>query len=250
MSFSDFNFTVYHFNYTESTNIHALEAIHAKKAKNGDIFWTDYQTKGKGQRGGFWKANKGENLLFSLVLEPNLSVEKQFYLSMIAALSVHDLLLHIGIEKVKVKWPNDVLVDGKKIAGILIENSLQGSKINYSIIGIGLNVNQVDFKEVDRKATSIALELHSEHRVKTIFGLWQDAFRPYYDWYLSNAWEKIKDYYLKSLFAYQTPYRFKDDSGEFIASIIGIEESGKLLLRKNSEIRSYNLKEVKFIAEV
>ncbi|NIJ52009.1 biotin--[acetyl-CoA-carboxylase] ligase [Dyadobacter arcticus] len=139
-----------------STNDIAAEIVHAGLFTEGTVVITDNQLKGRGQRGTTWVANPGENLTFSIILTPEfLPVSDQFLISQITALAIRSYV-HNYIENVRVKWPNDILANKKKICGILIENGIQGMKLKSSVIGIGLNVNQLDFKE-DR-ATSLSLE--------------------------------------------------------------------------------------------
>lgn len=112
---------------------------------HGDVVVAEVQTAGRGQRGNRWESTEGENLTFSMVLKPTfLPVANQFLLSEAVALAVADALAEYGIAA-QVKWPNDIYVDGRKIAGILIENDIMGATMSRSIIGIGLNVNQTTF---------------------------------------------------------------------------------------------------------
>ena len=134
---------------TPSTNTWAKE--HADTLRHGDIVVTHCQSAGRGQRGNSWEAEPGKNLTFSLFLEPHLiSPANQFLISEIVAIAVVNAVRRalaeaVDSHRVKVKWPNDIYVDNHKIAGILIEHSLQSGKIAYTIAGIGLNVNQTAF---------------------------------------------------------------------------------------------------------
>jgi BirA family biotin operon repressor/biotin-[acetyl-CoA-carboxylase] ligase len=246
MSSGNIQFRLIHFKQLTSTNIHALAEIDAKNAKEGNLYWTDYQTRGKGQRGSFWKANRAENLLMSLVLEPMIRPEKQFYLSMIAALSVKQLLDTLAVPHTEIKWPNDILIDGEKVAGILIENSIGQNCINATVLGIGINVNQSEFQEFDRKATSLYLKTTKKHRILKLIKNWQAIFDRLYGLLQKNEFEKLRTAYLNSLYGYQIPLKFEDARGHFTAQIIGVEESGKLLLRQGNEVHSYDFKELKF----
>ncbi|MDQ2657225.1 MAG: biotin--[acetyl-CoA-carboxylase] ligase, partial [Bacteroidota bacterium] len=126
-----------------STNTLALEIGQQSPAKEGTVVITDHQTAGKGQRGNTWDAEPRQNLTFSLVLKPGfLPVNKQFYLNIVISLGLYDYLKEKTSDTVYIKWPNDILVHGKKISGILIENQLKGMQISNSIAGIGFNLNQ------------------------------------------------------------------------------------------------------------
>ncbi|MFI5140988.1 MAG: biotin--[acetyl-CoA-carboxylase] ligase [Bacteroidia bacterium] len=122
----------------ESTNTYATNLIKEIQVAEGTIVFTHNQTKGRGQVGNTWQAETGKNLTFSMVLHPNfLAVEKQFYLSKITSLAVFGMLtefLNTSLYDIKIKWPNDILVNDKKIAGILIENILRGNFLQSSVM--------------------------------------------------------------------------------------------------------------------
>jgi len=129
----------------DSTNNFAAQLVSDGLCQNGAIVLADYQTQGKGQRGNEWVSNKGENILMSIVYQPEqLKVSEQIKLNWGTSLAIISFLDDYGINA-KVKWPNDILVENQKIGGILLENHLLNSIVNTSIIGIGVNVNQIDF---------------------------------------------------------------------------------------------------------
>lgn len=151
---------IYKYDTLNSTNTTAMGAEYG----HGDVVVADRQTAGRGQRGNRWEAAVGQNLTFSVVVEPlHLAPGEQFVLSMIAALAVYDTLGELGI-CARLKWPNDVYVGDAKIAGILIENQLMGAHaINKSVIGVGLNVNQREFVQMEVMPTSVALCAAGSH---------------------------------------------------------------------------------------
>ena len=122
----------------------------------GAVIYTDHQISGKGQRGNYWEDEAGKNILMSLLLKPRkLPIKYQYFLNLIAGLAVLDMLReHLRGEHLTLKWPNDVYVGKRKIAGILIENNLVGGIIDASVVGIGLNVNQ----EIALPASAISLK--------------------------------------------------------------------------------------------
>ena len=139
----------------DSTNDEARR--HISDIDNLSVLSALEQTAGRGQRGNRWTSRPGENLTFSIVLKsPVLMADDHFALNEIAALSVTDFLSIYGI-KAEIKWPNDIYVDGRKICGILIENSFRGKSISTSIIGIGLNINQRNFDVNLPNPTSMVL---------------------------------------------------------------------------------------------
>ena len=142
---------------TKSTNDDALLAARSG-APHGSVFVADEQTAGRGRRGHVWLAAPGENLLFSLLLRPKLELPQASALTLAIGLALRDVVKkRIGVD-VALKWPNDLLVDGKKLAGVLVESQLQGDRLQAVVVGIGLNVASRQFpEEIAARATSLAL---------------------------------------------------------------------------------------------
>lgn len=142
----------------QSTNSYAIELLKNVNPIEGTTIYTTHQTQGRGQRGNAWISEPGRNIAVSLIIKPSfLSLDKLFYLYIISALAVHDLmaeLLDSSQFDIKIKWPNDILVNSKKIAGILNENIISNGVVNTSIVGIGMNLNQTNFEGL-QTATSI-----------------------------------------------------------------------------------------------
>ena len=213
--------------------------------KPGQVIMADFQGEGRGQRGTKWLSDTGKNLLISVYLEfDNLSAVNQSALMQYSALSICQALQSMGIPA-QIKWPNDILVHGKKICGVLIENQLHGSKIKNSVIGIGLNVNQDDFS--DLKATSIKNELKAEQNRMEILGNLLQYFNQLIDVLLIDL-QNIKSPYLNNLYKYKTPSKFQNSTlGQFEAQIIDVNENGKLVLSYKNEILEFDLKEIIFL---
>ncbi|TAD81687.1 MAG: biotin--[acetyl-CoA-carboxylase] ligase [Bacteroidetes bacterium] len=130
----------------DSTNLHAMRQIHARMAEHGTVFFTTHQTAGRGQRGKQWHGNPNDNLALSAVLRTqDLAKTHQFKLSAAMALATRQLVANHINQAVSIKWPNDIYVGSKKIAGILIENIIQAATWRWSVVGLGLNVNQTKF---------------------------------------------------------------------------------------------------------
>ena len=158
----EFTNNIKHFKEVESTNVLALNYIKENDLQSSVIFTADFQNFGRGQQLSKWESNKGDNLLISIALKMDLSLENQFNLCVNTSLSISDVLSYYNIENVSVKWPNDIVVKDKKICGILIENKVRGQKITHSVLGIGLNINQTKFKIFNQIATSFKLESNSD----------------------------------------------------------------------------------------
>ncbi|MEE1168368.1 MAG: biotin--[acetyl-CoA-carboxylase] ligase, partial [Alistipes sp.] len=143
---------IYHIEQTTSTNDEARRDVY----DHLDAIWSEHQTAGRGQRGHTWHSVEGENVTFSVVLKPTfLPVVEQFLLSEIVAISLVDTMKEYGID-CRIKWTNDLYAGDSKLAGVLIEHSLSVEGIARTIVGIGLNINQVDFPSDLPNPTSMA----------------------------------------------------------------------------------------------
>lgn len=247
----------------ESTNTYANDLIKNVNPPEGAIVYTDNQTKGRGQRGTTWNSEIAQNITLSVVLKPHfLTINNHFYLSKITALALYDVLAELLTNSqydIKIKWPNDILVNNKKIAGILIENSVQQHGIQNSIIGIGLNVNQTNFEGLEEVATSLKkLEIPINKAQSSLNKDFDRALvlekicQQLEKWYLklkSNHFDTIDKTYKKRLFKLNEiiPFTKTVSNEEFYASIIDVTIDGKLvLMSENGNSYNFELKEVKF----
>lgn len=252
MFFKNLEFRIYHLNEIESTNIHAHKLIQENKAKKGDVFYADLQTIGRGQRGTKWQSDEASNLLMSVVLQPSFKANQQFLLSQTIALAVYYYLDNLTVGKVRIKWPNDILVNQQKIAGVLIENTLQGENIQYSIVGIGLNINQMVFEKFSRKATSLQLLSGKSFNVKQQLEKLLESIEYYYDFLnpiaiRSKEYSQIQIDYLQKNYGYHEELTFRDKNGTFRGKVVGFEPDGKLIVESKGEKKAYDLKEIQFI---
>jgi len=232
----------------DSTNDYASRWVKENGFPEGLIVISEEQTAGKGQRGNNWKSEKGQNLLFSLVMKPVfLSPDKQFYLSKITSLAVKDTLEKYNVS-CSVKWPNDIYISGRKVAGILIENNISGNLIKTSIIGVGINVNQRIFEE-GINATSLALETGINYDLKEILQEFCSAFESYYLELNAGKTETINKKYLDSLLNYNVAARYRNREKEFQGIIIAVKEDGKLEMMNCSDNRTeyYGMKEISLV---
>ena len=185
----------------ESSNDEARKAI--AKLDNLSVVSALEQTKGRGQRGNRWSSQPGENLTFSLVVKDfRIKANEQSAISQATALSLVDLLSRHEI-KARIKWPNDIYAGDEKICGILIENSLKGSEIDWSIIGIGLNVNQTAFPEDLPNPTSMKLCTGNSNPYNTreILEEFMGIFTGYYREYLNGngALDRLEEQFVSNL---------------------------------------------------
>ena len=236
---------IIHLSNIDSTNNFAAKLLSENLCQNGAVIMADVQTQGKGQRGNVWLSESGKNLLTSFVFKPdNLSVERQTALTWATSLSLLETLRKFNIEA-RIKWPNDILINGKKIAGILIENQLQGNRINGSIIGIGLNINQTSFSELN--ATSLILETSKKVEPRTFLNFLANEMNEQFDFIKSTSFEFLKNEYESHLFQINELKNYKDEFGDFFGKIIGTTDEGKLVIEKLNSIVTYGMKEVIYL---
>ncbi len=231
--------------HTESTNVLLWEMIRSQSIPEGFVVCTDYQTSGKGQIGNSWEAEKGKNLLFSIVLYPQqIPVDEQFLISQIVSVAIKKAL-HNYAGNVTVKWPNDIYWNDKKLGGILIENSLQGGKIKSTVIGVGLNINQTTFvSDAPNPVSLLQISGKSSNRKSILNQIFINIMELYNDMNI----EKIRSEYSASLYRKTGFHKFSTENETFRARIISIHPDGELELETESgERKGYYFKEVQFV---
>ncbi len=238
------NYNLYSFEELASTNDTASDP----KYTHGDIIQADFQTLGRGQRGNHWHSHKGENLMFSLVLNPEkIRVREQYRLSMMAAVAVQKAVSSYGVEGVEIKWPNDIMVRGEKISGILIEHSSMGEYLARTIIGVGVNVLQREFSSEAGVPTSIVNQGVESVEVRDVL---QRICEQISEIWQSDNFEEVHDYYCNNLYRREGYFPYSDcASGErFEARIASVNpDTGMLTLEERSgKSREYYFKEVSY----
>ena len=230
-----------------STNDFALNILAKEDVPEGTIVITDNQMAGKGQRGNKWETEPGKNLTLSLVLNPCfLAMDAQFSLNIFTSLAVYETLTHFSDKKVSIKWPNDIYCDNKKICGILIQNIIKGTRFSRSIVGIGLNINQIDFEE--KKATSLALLEDCVFDRLSVFSVLLRKLEFFYLQLKNAEYTSLKSRYLSVLYRLNEEHLFQDqNTTKFKGIIREVENSGKIVLEVNGKFRSFYFKELSFI---
>ncbi|MBI3220562.1 MAG: biotin--[acetyl-CoA-carboxylase] ligase [Bacteroidetes bacterium] len=230
-----------------STNTLLIELAQKTQQPEGTVVITHAQTKGRGQRGNGWEAEPGKNLTFSLLLKPHfLTANAQFNLTIAVSLALADFLKAKLPSHPYIKWPNDMLVNTKKITGILIENTLTGENIQQSVVGIGLNVNQQHF--TIPTATSMHLETGIEFNLAVELS---DLIRCVESRYLQLRAGKVNELrqdYLNNLYWINQEQQFVANGRAFKGTIEGIDELGKLAVRDRDQINYFGIKEISFVA--
>ncbi len=233
----------------ESTNIYLKKLAVEKEVENYTVVSARYQSVGRGQMGAAWHSEEAKNLTFSILIKfPTFEIEHRFYLSMAVSLGLLEALRVYIVSPLYIKWPNDILAEKDKLAGILIENIVSGNTIRQSVIGIGLNVNQEQFPAVIGNATSLknvtGIFFDTDMLLETIVTSIQN-FMGYVE---RKEFKQLKKLYLESLYRFGKPAMFEDINGTiFLGKIVDVFEDGKLLVELgNEKTRKFNFKEIKF----
>lgn len=230
-----------------STNEYLKDLCIKRPQNEGLTVTTEYQTLGRGQIGNSWESESGLNLLVSVLLRPNfLSPDRQFHLNMSVCLAICDSLNDIS-PGFQIKWPNDILYDGKKVAGILIENSMTNTKLESSIIGFGINVNQIKFP---KKLSATSLQKILGNPIDRSF-LLRNILKKMEVRYLKlkvGTGKLYSDYY-NSMFGYlQTvSILYKEERRQI--QILGVEPSGKLITTLDGKKKKFDFKEMSFMLD-
>lgn len=221
---------------------------------------TDYQLAGRGQAGNGWESEDSKNLLFSTLLRCEVSPAEQFRLTMWVSVAMVEMLLkYLPAEGLTIKWPNDIYYGDKKLAGILVENTLVGSKIAYSIVGIGLNVNQLEFLSPAPNPISMQQISGKEYDVETlleeylaVLKRWQNVpLQTLQDTYMSYLYRRRGMYpYVEREVSLVPTAIAQSTEGAFRAEIQGITPQGELVLQtEKGETRTYHFKQIRFVIE-
>lgn len=235
----------------ESTNTYAMNLLRNVNVIEGTVIHTDNQTNGRGQRGSLWASNIAQNITSSIILKPTfLGIDNTFYLSKISALAVYDVLTDIlpnSQYDIKIKWPNDILVNRRKIAGILIETTIQNNLLNCCVAGFGINVNQTHFGDL-QKATSLKLLSHKEFLPTDVLKTLCRYVEKYYLALINSNYEEINQNYLKHFFGLNEFLNF-ELRGEFKNLMVkGLTNSGLILLEDNKgKHYEADVKELKWV---
>ncbi len=217
-----------------STNTYATTLLKNQKVHEGLIIQAIHQTEGRGQMGTNWHSLPGESLTFSVILAPSfLKADRQFYLNMAISLGVFEYLTVKGIQGGLIKWPNDIIVQRKKLAGILIENSIKGKNIQHSVIGIGLNVNTVA-DNLPAFATSLHAETGRFYDLDAEIHELTQLLDKYYMFLRLEKLLKLKEEYMKHLLGHHHSIILRKNEIDFEATVMDIQDSGKIVLQKKN----------------
>lgn len=235
------------FSSVESTNESARQLITQKRLVEGAVILADEQTRGKGHGSNTWESEKGRNLTFSLILQPTfVEITGQFVISKAISLGIKDFLT-LYTSNVTVKWPNDIYVGDKKIAGILIENSIINNRIEYCIAGIGFNINQKEFLSDAPNPVSLAqitgLEVNLDEALELLLGFIETR----YEQLKKGEQQAIDREYLAHLYRINEPHEFITKGRKFKGMITGVDKIGRLLIETGPEdVLMFDFNEVSY----
>ena len=235
-------------NAIDSTNLFLRSLSIDTNVEDFTVVVAKHQTKGRGQMGTVWSSQDAKNLTFSVFKRfDNLKLDQHFVISMVASLAVINTLKKLNLPKLSVKWPNDILSANKKICGILIENVIKQNNVAATVVGIGLNVNQVNFSNLPQASsllnvTGISYDL--DELLQSILKELEILF----DLVESNQFKTIKTTYESYLFRKDKPSTFKNEEGLFSGFIKGVSNEGLLeVLLEDNVLKTFDLKTIKLL---
>ena len=232
----------------QSTNAVASDLLSENNTVEGTVIITENQTAGRGQRGNEWESQPGKNLTLSIILKPGfLPISQQFDLTVISSLALTNTLADIGMPNALIKWPNDIYYNGSKIAGILIENTVRSNRLEWAILGIGLNVNQDKFKTAG--ATSVKLELKKEVDLERVLHHLLRRLKEYYGFLKSAGYQDLRTMYMKRLMWLHEQRTFQNRvlNTTFSGVIQKVSDEGKLMVAIDNQLKAFDFKEVTFL---
>ena len=222
---------------TDSTNNYARVLIESGSIAEITVIVADEQLSGKGHSQNTWESEKGKNLTFSAILSPQfLEIQKQFVLTKIISLAISDFVAeYVDKSRVKIKWPNDIYVDDKKLCGILIENVVKGELFEYSVVGIGININQTKFLSKAPNPISLKLINETDYNLKELFYKLLKHIQYRYAQLMNPILSNFDKEYINALHRFDKMADYRFDNKKIKAKIIGVTKFGKLILKTKDD---------------
>ncbi|PHR47394.1 MAG: biotin--[acetyl-CoA-carboxylase] ligase [Fluviicola sp.] len=235
---------IVHLESVDSTNNYAANVFKEGRIDHGTVILADIQTNGRGQRGNTWQSDAFENLTMSIAIDPNLcKINNLISLNHITTIALYQLIKKY-CQHVKIKWPNDILVNQNKIAGILIESQFSGNKM-YSIIGVGLNVNQTYFES--SKSTSLSIETNKNLNIKSLLFEYISFFNESLDEYLKHGEKHVHNLFDQQLWFKGTETQFIFNDKIFNGIIKNTDTNGQIRIEVDGALRLFKNGEIKYI---
>jgi BirA family biotin operon repressor/biotin-[acetyl-CoA-carboxylase] ligase len=245
MTSSENSFTI--LSSVDSTNNYAMARVHEGMAKHGDTYFAIEQKAGKGQRGKLWQTTEGLNIILSIVAEPfQLKIQQQFGFSMAVALGCYDLFSHYAGDETKIKWPNDIYWRDRKAGGVLIENINRGNSWKFSVIGIGININQTVFDGSLKNPVSLKQITGKEHDVLALAKELQFYVLKRLEQLAIEGINLMLKEYNQHLYKLNEQVKLKKDSAVFETTIKSVNEMGQLITTDTLE-QQFNFGEISWV---
>lgn len=235
----------YRLENVDSTNEYAKK-IAEQGAEHGTLILAKEQTRGKGRRGRAWMSPKGDNIYMSILLRPQIEPNNASMLTLVAAMAVAEGIREVSGLKTQIKWPNDIVVQGKKVCGILTEMSAEVGKVHYVVIGIGINVHNRDFpQEIRETATSLDLQAGTrQDQTELVEAIWK-AFEGYYESYCKTQdMSALQEKYNRQLANCDQAVKVLNGEYSYEGIARGITPKGELLVETEGETRLVSSGEV------
>lgn len=232
----------------QSTNDEAAALITKSNPVEGTLVVTANQLAGRGQRGNQWEARAGQNLTSSVILKPDfLAANEQVWLNIAVSLGIYDLLQPLVGNTLCIKWPNDIYVGDQKLGGILIENSLHGYTIAWSIVGIGLNINQTEFSYPTATSLQLQAPLPNTYDLPGLLSRLCETLEHRYLQIRAGQRSSLKTEYLQTLYRFGQEHWFQRGDQRFCGVITDVDDTGRLVITEGDTIRHFGFKEVVFL---
>ena len=225
-----------------STNLYLRKLIKDKSINENILVSTNYQEKGRGQRSNIWESEKNMNILISFLYVHTTNNYDLFKFNMLISLAIYDFLSKYFKTGLKIKWPNDLMINNKKIAGVLVQNIESNFK---SIIGVGINVNQKEFKNFSPQATSFSNELNKEFNRNALILELMNNFENYLINYFQ--FNDLKNSYMLKIYKFKQQTNFLNNLKQFKGEIMNFNSSGEIIIKRGDEFLSFKNGEVKMI---
>ncbi|MEE2954420.1 MAG: biotin--[acetyl-CoA-carboxylase] ligase [Bacteroidota bacterium] len=230
-----------------STNEYISNRIQNNSVCGHPVIFANYQTNGKGNRGKKWESEAKKNILMSFAFKSSLKLDEQFKLNVFVSIGLHEFLYKYFKDLVIIKWPNDILINSSKIGGILIENKIVRNNILYSIIGVGINVNQESFHDYNPKATSFFLEKGIDYNISVLRQELLDSINSIYIKFLKD-YPSLLQKYLNLLHLKGITSKFLIGDKKITGKIINVSPEGKLVIELDRNLlKEYSYGEVQCV---
>ena len=229
-----------------STNDFCMKLVLEKQLPEGAVVWAKEQTAGRGQRCKSWKSSLGEGLTFSVLLHPKTDLRYQFSLNKAIAVGLCEGLKNMGVNA-EIKWPNDIYVGHHKLLGVLIENNLRGDQLQHSVVGVGINVNQLQFDEALPNPVSLRQLLDKKLDIDVVLADLCYALERYYLHFKAGHFSKINADYHQLLYRKGEQHQFLIDGKSIKGQVEGVDELGKIKLLTADGVAVYAMGEVEFV---